>query len=75
MSQYFPKSNSLYEDIKIKSDLFNYSIKCDVRKATAVDYNGICKKDGFIYFKSDDQNFVRAKLQIVPFSLNNVNLN
>ena len=54
MSQHFPKSNSLYEDIKIKSDLFNYSIKCDVRKATAVDYNDICKKDGFIYFKSDD---------------------
>ena len=45
MSEYFPNSNSLGTNGHVELDLPNYSLKTDLRNATAVDKSLLAKKN------------------------------
>ena len=44
MSEYYPKPNSLGENVKIELDLFNYAIKTNLKKATGVETSSFAKE-------------------------------
>ena len=44
ISEYFPKPNSLRENVKVELDLSNYATKTDLKNATGVDTSTVVKK-------------------------------
>ena len=44
MSEYFPKSKSLGQNMKVKLDLSNYATKADLKNAPGVEISDFSKK-------------------------------
>ena len=51
MSEYFPKPNSLGENVKVELDLSNYATKTDLKNATGVDTSKFAKKVDLAHLK------------------------
>ena len=49
MSQCFPNLYEPFEeDINVKVDLFNYTIKTDLKNVTSIDTSKLAAKSGFV---------------------------
>ena len=59
MSEYFPKSKSLGENLKVELYLSNYATKADWKNATGVAWSDFAKKTDIADLKSEvDESFV-----------------
>ena len=45
MSEYFPKSKILGENVKVELDLYNHETKTDLKNATGLDTSDFAKKN------------------------------
>ena len=71
-SEYFPKPNSLWENVKVELDLSNYATKIDMKNATGVDTLPFAKKTDLVNLKSDIDKLDIDKLKNVSADLNNL---
>ena len=53
MSEYFPKSNSLGENVKVELDLSNYATKADLKMQQVLTHQILLKKTDLANLKSD----------------------
>ena len=72
MSEYFPKLNSIAENVKVELDLSDYATKADLKKATGVDTSSFAKKSDLANFKPDVDKLDIDKLKKVPSGLNSL---
>ena len=72
MGEYFPKSNFLGANIKVKLDLSNYATKIDLKNATGVDTSSFVKKVDLVSLKSDVDKLDTDKLKNVLTNLSNL---
>ena len=72
MSEYFPKTNFLEPNVKVKLDLSNYATKTHLKNATGVDTSSFAKKTDLANLKSDVDKSDINKLKNVPTNLNNL---
>ena len=71
-SEYFPKPNSLWENVKVELDLSNYATKIDMKNATGVHTLPFAKKTDLVNLKSDIDKLDIDKLKNVSTDLNNL---
>ena len=69
MSQYFPKSSSHKENIKVQIDLSNYATKKDINNITHVDTSNFALKTNLANLKTEVDKLDIGKLAIVPVDL------
>ena len=69
MSQYFPKSSSHKESIKVQIDLSNYATKKDINDITHVDTSNFPLKTNLANLKTEVDKFDIGKLATVPADL------
>ena len=55
MSEYFPKPDSLRENVKGGLDLSHYTTKADLKNATAVDTSDFAKKSDLANLKNNNK--------------------
>ena len=55
MSEYFPKPDSLRENVKGGLDLSHYTTKADLKNATAVDKSDFAKKSDLANLKNNNK--------------------
>ena len=55
MSEYFPKPDSLGENVKGGLDLSDYTTKADLKNATAVDTSDFAKKSDLVNLKNNNK--------------------
>ena len=72
MSEYFPKSNFSGANVKVESDLLNYTTKTDLKNATGVDTLDFAKKIDLTNLKYDVDNLDIDKLKNVPNTSSNL---
>ena len=72
MSEYFPKLNSIGENVKVELDLSDYATKADLKNATGVDTSSFAKKNDFANFKPDVDKLEIDKLKKVSSGLNSL---
>ena len=72
MSEYFPKLNSIGENVKVELDLSDYATKADLKKATGADTSSFAKKSDLANFKPDVDKLDIDKLKKVPSGLNSL---
>ena len=53
MSEYFPKSKSLGENVKVELDLSNYATKADLKMQQVLTHQILLKKTDLANLKSD----------------------
>ena len=72
MSEYFPKLDSLEENIKVELYFSNYATKTDLKNATGVDTLSFAKKTDLACLKYDVDKLDIDELTNVPINLNNL---
>ena len=72
MSEYFPNSKSLVENVKVELDLINYATKADLKNARGVDTSDFAKGTDLADLKSDVDKLDIDKLKNVPSCLNSI---
>ena len=70
MSEYFPKTSSHKENIKVKIDLTNYTTKEDMKNITHVDISRFALKTNLSNLKTEVDKLDIDKLVSVPTDLN-----
>ena len=73
MNEYFPKLNSLGENVKFESDLSSYATNTDLKNATGVDTSSFTKMIDLANLKSDVDKLDIGKLKKnLPSGLSNL---
>ena len=68
-SEYFPKPNSLEENVKVEMDLSNYATKTDIKNSIRIDTSSFAKKVHLTSLKTDVDKLDINKLKNVPTNL------
>ena len=68
-SEYFPKPNSLEENVKVEMDLSNYATKTDIKNSIRIDTSSFAKKVDLASLKTDVDKLDINKLKNVPTNL------
>ena len=69
MSEYFPKTSSHEENIKVKTDLTNYATKEDIKNITHVDTSSFALKTNLSSLKTEVDKLDIDKLVPIPNAL------
>ena len=69
MSQYIPPYKSSRSNIKVESDLSNYTTKTDLKNVTHVDVSSFASKTNLASLKTEVDKLDIDKLKVVPTDL------